>query len=253
MTMLSSSSPVAATSRSGGRLMPARSSTKSSVASPRITWCSNSASSLSNRYGRCSISVTSCPARSSERVRFAPTLPPPAIRTYIRRVASSASRTALDERLDRGRRRADDAQAARRVELRARRVEHADDHRRHLEVLLGRLRDHEVRVVAVGRDDDGVGLLDPGLAQERGGPCRGRRGSRRSSCSPSRPSASSFSSSTVTSQPEAVQLQRDGRADPATSDHDRLHSGAAYSARRVAALRGSVPGICTPELHRSVA
>ena len=52
------------------------------------------------------------------------------------------------------------------VELRARRVEHADDDRRHLEVLLRGLRDHEVRVVAVGRDDDGVGLLDPRLAEQ---------------------------------------------------------------------------------------
>ena len=32
---------------------------------------------------RCSISVTSCPLRISVRARFEPTLPPPAIRTYI--------------------------------------------------------------------------------------------------------------------------------------------------------------------------
>ena len=86
-----------------------------------------------------------------------------------------------DERLDRGRRRADDAQPLRRVELRARRIEHADDHRRHLEVLLRRLGDHEVRVVAVGRDDDSVRLLDPGLRGGASGPCRGRRRTRRSS------------------------------------------------------------------------
>ena len=68
MTMLSSSSPVAATSRSGGRLIPARSSTKSSVASPRITWCSNSASSLSNRVRAAARSASPRGrARSSER------------------------------------------------------------------------------------------------------------------------------------------------------------------------------------------
>ena len=89
------------------------------------------------------------------------------------------------------------------VELRARRIEDAHDHRRDLELLLGRLRDHEIRVVAVGRHDDGVGLLDPGLAQElevhpvadeeTAGPAAPRVG----------PRASSFSSQTVTSQPEA--------------------------------------------------
>ena len=36
-----------------------------------------------------------------------------------------------------------------------------------VELLLRHLADHDVRVVAVGRDDDGVGVLDAGLAQER--------------------------------------------------------------------------------------
>src|SRR5215210_2626573 len=82
MIRLSSSSPVAARTRSGGRLIPARSSTWSSVASPRCTACSNSSSSRAKRSGRCSIIVTSCLARSSSRATFAPTFPPPAIRTY---------------------------------------------------------------------------------------------------------------------------------------------------------------------------
>ena len=66
--MLSSSSPVSASTMSGGRAMPARSRTKSSVASPRCTWCSNSSSSCSKRSRLCSISVTSWPRRRSERV-----------------------------------------------------------------------------------------------------------------------------------------------------------------------------------------
>ena len=72
---------------SGGRLIPARSSTKSSVASPLCTWCSNSSSRRSKRSRRCSISVTSWPMRISERATFAPTLPPPATRTYISRTS----------------------------------------------------------------------------------------------------------------------------------------------------------------------
>ena len=41
--------------------------------------------------------------------------------------------------------------------------------------------------------------------------------------SPSRASASSFSSTAVTSQPSAVELLGDGRADAAATDHDCLH------------------------------
>ena len=63
--------------------MPARSSTKSSVASPSWTRCSNSSSRRSKRSRRCSISVTSWPHEISVRVTLAPTFPPPATRTYI--------------------------------------------------------------------------------------------------------------------------------------------------------------------------
>src|SRR5579884_1019964 len=233
MTMLSSSSPVAATTRSGGRLIPARSSTNSSVASPRTTWCSNSASSLSKRYGFCSISVTSWPARRSDRIRFAPTLPPPAIRTYIDRPSRGNLFLGMphrgDERLDRGGGRADDAEPLRRVELRPRRVEHAHDHGRHLELLLGDLRDHEVRVVAVRGDDDGVRLIDPDLTQER----QVHAVADREAAGPA-----------LAESPEgvlvlvedghvpagALELQRDGGADAAAPDHDRLHGASVLRA-----------------------
>ena len=51
-------------------------------------------------------------------------------------------------------------------ELGARRVEDADDHRADVELLLRHLADHDVRVVAVGGDDDGVGVLDPRPSQQ---------------------------------------------------------------------------------------
>src|SRR4029079_8896768 len=57
MIRLSSSSPVSAATTSGGRAIPARSSTQSAVGSPGGTWCSNSGWSRSNRSRRCSIRV----------------------------------------------------------------------------------------------------------------------------------------------------------------------------------------------------
>src|SRR5690606_21551502 len=99
-----------------------------------------------------SISVTSWPLPSSSRARFQPTLPAPQTITYT--AASSGSygipqRGLLDE-VDRVLRRADRVQALLGVPVGARRVEHAHDDARHLEAALGDLRDHEVRVVAVG-------------------------------------------------------------------------------------------------------
>ena len=106
-------------------------------------------------------------------------------------------------------------------------------------MLLSGLRDHDVRIVTVGRDDHGIGLLDPGLLeqlqvhpvadQEAPGPV-------------------------LTESPEGVfvlvdhrhvpartvELNRDGRADPSAADHDRFHSAAAYSTR--AAQRRLAPG-----------
>src|SRR6266487_2792391 len=113
MTMLSSSSPVRARTMSGGRAIPARSSTYSSVASPCWTWCSNSSSSWRNRH------------------------------------IAGAHR--LGEDVDRSLRRADRAQAARGVKIGPGRVEHADDDAVDVEALLGHLADDDVRVVAVGR------------------------------------------------------------------------------------------------------
>ena len=53
-----------------------------------------------------------------------------------------------------------------RVELGTRWVENAHDRALDPEALLRDLPDDEVRVVAVGGDDDRVGLLDPGLAED---------------------------------------------------------------------------------------
>src|SRR5262249_5688836 len=101
------------------------------------------------------------------RARLEPTLPPPAIRTYMRLAERALVRAdGRGDGLDRARGRAHDVEPARGVEVGARRVEHADDDRRHVEELLCDLSDHDVRVVAVGGDDDGVGVLDPGGPQK---------------------------------------------------------------------------------------
>ena len=172
----------------------------------------------------CSISVTSWPARSSERVRFAPTLPPPAIRTYIRRPPLRPGADGADERLDRRRGRADDAQAARRVELRR---------------APGRAR---------GRSTVGTSncfcaawaitmfVLSPSVvtttASASSIPPRGA--AVRSIPWPTRKPPVQL----LAESPEgvlvlvehrhvparALQLERDGRADPAAADHDRFHS-----------------------------
>ena len=68
------------------------------------------------------------------------------------------------------------------------------------EALLRDLADHDVRVVAVGRDDDRVGVLDPGLAQQVDVHAVADE-EPPGQFSPSRERASSFSSTTVTSQP----------------------------------------------------
>src|SRR5262249_25144677 len=113
------------------------------------------------------MSVTSCPSRISVRARFDPTFPPPAMRTYIRLAQSPfAGAHCLGQGLDRARGRADDVEAARGVELGARMVEDADDDRGDGELLLRHLADDDVRVVAVGRDDNGVGIFDAGIPQE---------------------------------------------------------------------------------------
>src|SRR6188472_4373404 len=137
--MLSSSSPVTATTRSA-RSMPARSSTHSSEPSPYCALC------------------------SSSRARFQPTLPAPTIRTYM---ASAGDPFEADlpahrrlEQLDRGLRGTDRLEALLGVPARPGRVEDPHDHAVDVEAALGDLRDHEVGVVAVGRGHERVRLLD---------------------------------------------------------------------------------------------
>src|SRR5918995_5157215 len=172
MTMLSSSSPVTATTRSGGRAMPARSSTNSSVASPRIARCSNSSSSASQWSRRCSTIATSWPPRRSVRARFEPTFPPPATRTNIalagpgRRLRANRARLdGLGEDVDRTRCRAHDAQPEGRVELGARWIKDADHGAVDAKALLCDLADDDVGVVAVRGHDDCVRLFDAGVTE----------------------------------------------------------------------------------------
>ena len=101
-------------------------------------------------------------------MRFAPTFAAADDDDVHQAGASSYVEHGLDQRADGPRGRTDRAQAERVVERRAAGVEHAHDDVRDAEALLGDLRDDEVRVVAVGGDDDGVGVLDPGLAQHVG-------------------------------------------------------------------------------------
>src|SRR5207302_778643 len=181
------SSPASARTMSGGRAIPARSRMCSSVASPCWTWCSNSSSSRANRPAVCSISVTSWPPRIRVRATFAPTLPPPAIRTYIsgpsdggrrRRLPSGgplclhlghagnlARADGLCQDFDCRLRRTDGAQTALPVEVGTSRVEDADDDAVDVEPFLRDLTDDDVRVVAVRGNDDRLRLLDAGLAQ----------------------------------------------------------------------------------------
>src|SRR5689334_14860662 len=130
MRRLSSSSPVTAIVRSA-RLIPARSSTQSSVASPYWMACSSSCSTVRYRERSLSMTVTSWRLLMSSRARFHPTLPAPAMTTYM---GSDLLERAL-EHLDRVARRADGVQALLGVPLGPRRVHHAADHARHLVVL----------------------------------------------------------------------------------------------------------------------
>src|SRR3954465_8597275 len=108
------------------------------------------------------MTVTSWRLLISSRARVPPTLPAPAMTTYMR--CLHLFQGAL-EHLDRVARRADRVQALLRVPLRPRRVHHTADHARHLVVLARDLRDRQVRVVAVRRCDEDVGLLDARFAE----------------------------------------------------------------------------------------
>src|SRR5688500_1516700 len=170
--MLSSSSPVSASTMSGGRAIPARSRTWISVASPCCTWCSNSSSSRSKRSRRCSTRVASWPCARRVRRMFEPTFPPPVISTYTgpllclyRRPTRLAGAHDRGELVDGRLRGTDGAHALARIERGAGRVEDAYDHAAHVEALLRDLRHHEIRVVAVRGHDHRVGVLDARLAQ----------------------------------------------------------------------------------------
>ena len=115
------------------------------------------------------------------------------------------------------------AQAALGVEVGAGRVEHADDDAADPEALLRDLADHDVRVVAVGRDDDGVGVLDPGRARsvgvhavaddEAAGPA-GAEPAQRLLALVDDVDLPAF----------ALELECDGGADPAAADDDGFHA-----------------------------
>ena len=107
--MLSSSSPVTASTISGGRAIPARSSTWISVASPRSAVGPELRLELLEALPPLLDERHLVPHARSERVMFAPTLPPPATIAYISRVARRGRRCRADdvgERRDRRLRRA---------------------------------------------------------------------------------------------------------------------------------------------------
>src|SRR5262245_33427395 len=231
MIRLSSSSPVTARTRSGGRAIPARSSTLISVPSPSMTAWPNSASSCSYRSRRCSSSVTSWPMSTSERATFFPPFPPPTMIMYSLLLLSRRARRLegthvaradrLGQHRDRRLRRAYGAQAPLGVEVGAQRVEDAHDDAVDAVALLQHLPDHDVRVVAVGRDDRGVGLLGPRVAQdvavhpvtddERAAPV-------------AEPDQRLFLLVDARHVPAfRGELHGDGGADPATPDHHAFH------------------------------
>src|SRR5262245_46817133 len=117
--------------------------------------------------------VTSCPICKSDRVTLAPTLPPPATITYIGGLplrgtarlqwTDIARPDVVGQDGDRRLGRAHRPQPPLRVEVRARRVEHAGDDAVDAEAFLDHLGDDDIRVVSVGRDHRGVGVLDPRL------------------------------------------------------------------------------------------
>src|SRR5438105_9001424 len=164
------------------------------------------------------------------RATFDPALPPPATSAYtlrsrlrgLARARHLAGAHGVRQHVDRGLRRRDGAEAERLVEVCTRRVEHADDDALDVEALLRHLGDHEIRVVAVRRDDHGVGLLDPRLAEHVH----------------VHPVADDEAAVPVAAEPAqrllllvdrddvpalAVELERDRRPDSPASDDDHLH------------------------------
>src|SRR5947199_5643486 len=159
--MLSSSSPVTAMTRSA-RWMPARSSTQSSLASPYWTACSSSCSTTRYRRRSCSSRVTSWPFSISSRARFQPTFPAPAMITYTAASSCQGGHRVL-EHVDRHGRGTDRRQPLLAVPLGASGIEHAHDHALDAVAPARDLGDHQVRVVAVGADEDDLRLGDARL------------------------------------------------------------------------------------------
>src|SRR5947209_12544469 len=148
MRMLSSSSPVTAITRSA-RWMPARSRIHSSVASPYWTACSSSVSTTRKRRWSDSMSVTSRSLAINSRARFHPTLPAPAMITYIPRLLSGRqghARGLVDGDLGRAGR----EQPLLCVPGGAGRVGHAHHDARDVETTLSNLGDDQVGVVTAG-------------------------------------------------------------------------------------------------------
>ena len=133
------------------------------------------------------------------------------------------------EHVDRDPRRADRVQALALVPLGPQRVEDARDHGRHLVAALGDLGDDDVGVVAVGRGDEGVGLLDPGRDQGVGlEPGADRERPPRSSQPLSRPTSSracdsGSSSRQETSWPSCSIARATRGADPPAADDQDEH------------------------------
>ena len=206
MTMLSSSSPVSRDHDVGRAGDPGALEHEElgrvAVAAPGARTRARAARS---GRGAARASVTSWPMRSSVRARLAPTLPPPAtIGTRIHRLsmrAHLAGANRLGEDVDRVRGRADRAQAARGVELRARRVEHADDDAVDAEELLRDLADRRCSCCRrrSRRRPRRRPRCRPREAARR--PSRGRRRSRRPSCRRAGRAPPRARRSTVTSQP----------------------------------------------------
>ena len=129
----------------------------------------------------------------------------------------------LDEDVDRGRGRADRAQAALGVELRAGRVEHADDDAATPKRFWATWATTRfVLSPSVATTTASASSIPASRSTSSSMPWPTMKPPLQSS--PSRLSASSFSSIAVTSQPSRVEPLGDGRADAAAADDNCLHA-----------------------------
>ena len=211
--MLSSSSPVTATTRSAAaRRRSARAraarwrrrAARRARTPPRASGTDRARRSIHRRPRG------PCEELPSSRLR--PTLPPPMMRTYMARPPRCAERTAASK-----------SAIARRVGHTVRRPAGRTVRRapgsstratvaRDAVLPLRDLRDHEVRVVAVGADDAGVGVLDAGQHAGRPRPGRAPRCARPGNAGSSRLNDSSSWSMTATVQPSPA--RREATAEP---------------------------------------